>query len=256
MREWVLSEANHAFVRSKKWEVVVLPCGATEEHNLHLPYGTDNLQVQTIAERACEIAYKKGAAVMCLPTIPYGVNTNHLKVPGALACSVNPATLYAVIADVVDSMERQGIRKMLLLNGHGGNELKPVLRTLHHQSEVFLCMCDFWRIPVEREKRIFTDMGDHGGEMETSMGLALFPQFVKLEQADPGVINPTRLAAINEGWVGITRPWHLATANAGMGNPFPATAEKGRVFVEAITTRLGEFLAELAAAPMNERFPY
>ena len=256
MREWVLAEQNHAFIRSKKWEVAVLPCGATEEHNLHLPYSTDTLEVQMVAERACEAAYKKGAAVLCLPTIPYGVNTNHLKVPGALACSVNPQTLYAMLFDIVDSMERQGLRKMLLLNGHGGNELKPVLRTLHHQSKVFLCTCDFWRLAAGREKQIFTDIGDHAGEMETSLGLALFPQLVKLEQADPGVVHQTRFAAINEGWVSITRPWHLATDNAGMGNPFPATAEKGRAFFDLITERLGGFLADLAASPMDEKFPY
>jgi len=256
MREWVLAEQNHGFVRSKKWEVAVLPCGAIEEHNLHLPYATDALEAQMVGERACEIAYKKGAATICLPTIPFGVNTNHFKVPGALVCSLNPQTLYTVITDIVDSMERQGLRKMVLLNGHGGNELKPVLRTLHHQSKMFLCTCDFWRLAAGREKQIFSDIGDHAGEMETSLGLALFPELVKIEQADAGVVHQTRFAAINEGWVSITRPWHLATDNAGMGNPFPATAAKGRAFFEMITERLGGFLAELAAAPMDEKFPY
>ena len=256
MREWVLAEQNHTFVRSKKWEVVVLPCGATEEHNLHLPYGTDTIEVTKVAERACEVAHKKGGAAMCLPTVPYGVNTNHMKVPGALCCSVNPETLYHFVADIVDSMERQGIRKMLLLNGHGGNELKPILRTLHNHTKVFLCTCDFWRLAAGREKEIFKDLGDHGGEMETSLGLALFPDLVKFEQAGPGVVHPTRFAAINEGWVTITRPWHLATDDAGMGNPAAATKQKGRLFFDYITERLGGFLAELSAATMDEKFPY
>ena len=97
MREWVLSELNHAFVRSQKWEVAVLSFGATEPHNLHMPYGTDNFEVEEVGSRACERAYRSGAKVVLLPTIPYGVNTNHLKIPGALACSVKPTTLLSIL---------------------------------------------------------------------------------------------------------------------------------------------------------------
>src|SRR5438552_18604981 len=93
MREWVLAEQNHAFIRSQKWEVAVLPFGALEPHNLHMPYGTDNFQVDAIGARICERAYQAGAKVLLLPTMPYGVNTNYLRVPGALACSVTPSTL-------------------------------------------------------------------------------------------------------------------------------------------------------------------
>src|SRR6266849_1959693 len=144
MREWVLSELNHALIRSQKWEVAVLPFGATEPHNLHMPYGTDNFEVHEIGSRACELAYKTGAKVVLLPTIPYGVNTNHLKIPGALACSVTPSTLLRILTDLVDSLERQGVRKLVLLNGHGGNELKPLMRELHHRTGVFLCLCDWF----------------------------------------------------------------------------------------------------------------
>src|SRR5499427_5256440 len=111
MREWVLAEQNHAGVRSQRWEVGVLPFGATEPHNLHMPYGTDNFQVQELGERACERAYQAGAKVLLLPTIPYGVNTNYFHVPGALACSLRPTTLLHVLTDLVDSLERQGLRK-------------------------------------------------------------------------------------------------------------------------------------------------
>jgi len=138
MRDWILAEQNHAFIREQHWEVAVLPFGATEPHNLHMPYGTDNYEVQAIGERACERAYQAGAKVVLLPTIPYGVNTNHLQVPGALACSLTPTTLLRLLTDLVDSLERQGLRKLVLLNGHGGNELKPLMRELHHRTGVFL----------------------------------------------------------------------------------------------------------------------
>src|SRR2546423_6265854 len=87
MNHFVLAEQNHAFVRSVKWEVAVLPFGATEPHNFHMPYGTDVLEADVIGRRACGYAYERGAKVALLPTVPFGVNTNHLKIPGGMAIS-------------------------------------------------------------------------------------------------------------------------------------------------------------------------
>ncbi|HYG76420.1 MAG TPA: creatininase family protein [Planctomycetota bacterium] len=256
MKEWMLLEQNHGFLKTKKWEVAVLPCGATEGHNLHMPYGTDVYEVQMVADKSCEIAYKQGANVICLPTMPFGVNTNHFKVPGGLVCSVTPTTLFKLVGDIVDSMERQGIRKMLLLNGHGGNELKPILRELHHKHNIFVCMADFWRIAADVHKELFKAPGDHADEMETSLGLAFFPEHMRPGTHDAGTVRKTRFAAINDGWVNITRPWHLATTNTGAGDPSNASAEKGHKYMEIITQRLGSFLAELAKAPVDDKFPY
>src|SRR5207249_4527582 len=102
------------------------------------------------------------------------VNTNHLKVPGALACSVTPSTLLHLLTDLVDSLERQGVRKLVLLNGHGGNELKPLMRELHHRTKVFLCLCDWFRMAADVYPKIFDKIGEHADEVETSLGLAFF----------------------------------------------------------------------------------
>ncbi len=256
MREWVLAEQNHHFVRGQRWEVAVLPFGATEPHNLHMPYGTDNFQVEEIGSRACERAWKAGAKVVLLPAVPFGVNTNHLKVPGALACSVTPTTLLHLLADLVDSMERQGVRKLVLLNGHGGNELKPLTRELHHRTSAFLCVCDWFRMAADVYPQIFDRPGEHADEVETSLGLAFFPELMRPELADDGAARPTRFEAINRGWVSITRPWHLVSRNTGLGDPRSASAEKGRRLVDVLTERLGDFLIELARARMDEQFPY
>ncbi len=255
-REWVLAEQTHAFVRARQWDVAVLPFGATEPHNLHMPYGTDNFQVERLGDLACGRAYRAGANVLLLPTVPYGVNTNHFRVPGALACSVNPTTLLRILADLVDSLERQGVRKLVLLNGHGGNELKPLLRELHHQSRVFLCVCDWFRMAADLYPGLFESPGEHADEVETSLGLAFFPELLRTDQADAGASRPTRFEAINRGWVSITRPWHLATTNTGLGNPAPASAEKGRRLMDLLAERLGDFLSDLARAPFSETFPY
>jgi creatinine amidohydrolase len=247
MREWVLAEQNHAFLRGQRWQVAVLPFGATEPHNL---------QVNFIGERACARAYQAGAKVLLLPTMPFGVNTNHLQIPGGLACSVTPSTLLHFLADLVDGLERQGVHKLVLLNGHGGNELKPLTRELHHRTKVFLCVCDWFRMAKDVYPAIFKEPGEHADEVETSLGLAFFPELLRPELADDGAARPTRFEAINQGWVNITRPWHLVSKNTGLGNPAAASADKGRRLMDVLVERLGNFLIELAAAPMDKEFPY
>ena len=256
MRESILAEQTHAFVREQKWQAAVLPFGATEPHNLHMPYGTDIFQVEILAQRACDRAYQAGARVALLPTIPYGVNTNHLRIPGALACSVTPTTLLRLVTDLADSLERQGVRKLVLLNGHGGNELKPLTRELHHRTSMFLCVCDWYRMAQDIYPGLFESPGEHADEVETSLGLAFFPELLKPELADNGAAKPSRFDAINRGWISITRPWHLVSANTGLGDPKAATADKGRRLMDVLTQRLGDFLIELAKAPMDETFPY
>jgi creatinine amidohydrolase len=256
MRESILAEQTHSFVRSQHWQAAVLPFGATEPHNLHMPYGTDVFQVERLGELACQRAWDAGARVALLPTMPYGVNTNHLKIPGALACSVRPTTLLALLTDLVDSLERQGVRKLVLLNGHGGNELKPLARELHHRTGVFLCVCDWFRMAKDLYPTLFEKPGEHADEVESSLGLAYFPELMHMELAEDGAVRPSRFEAVNKGWVAMTRPWHLATASTGVGDPSAATAEKGRRLMDALAERLAGFLVELAASPMDEMFPF
>jgi creatinine amidohydrolase len=256
MNESILAEQTHAFIRDQRWEVAVLPFGATEPHNLHMPYGTDTFQVEVLGRRACDKAYRAGARALLLPAMPFGVNTNYFKVPGALACSVTPTTLLAIIADLTESMERQGVRKLVLLNGHGGNELKPLMRQLHHKTSVFLCLCDWYRMAADLYATLFEKPGEHADEVESSLGLAFFPELMKPQLADAGAVKPTRFDAINRGWVSITRPWHLATTNTGMGDPKAATADKGERLMTVLVDRLAGFLVELSNGKMDERFPY
>lgn len=103
---------------------------------------------------------------------------------------------------------------------------------------------------------IFQEPGEHADEVETSLGLAYFPELVRPELADDGAARPTRFEALNRGWVSLTRPWHLVSKNTGLGNPRAASAQKGRQLMDVLVERLGRFLSELAAAPMDKDFPY
>ncbi len=261
MREWVLAEVNYGFVKEHHYEVAVLPMGATEPHNLHLPYGTDTFQVDELAARAGAAAFQQGAPVIVLPTIPYGTDTNLMAFP--LTMNLNPTTLALVLTDLVKSLEHHGIRKLVILNGHGGNDFKPVLRELYGRTSVYLFLCDWFRgLTSDAQAQLFEEPGDHAGEVETSLGLAFFPDLVRhnpqtgLLAADDGEARPSRLNAINVGWASITRPWHLLTTNTGCGNPHAASAEKGQQLMNVAVTRLAAMLVEIAAAEIDATFPF
>jgi creatinine amidohydrolase len=255
MQPWRLEEIAYAHVKSNPpFDVAVLPLGATEPHNLHLPYGTDTFQVQKIAEGACALAHREGARVVLLPALPYGTETNQMKFP--LAMNLLPSTVARVITDLVGSLEAHGILRCLLLNGHGGNDLKWVLRELHLATKVHLFLCNWYKVSSDVYSNIFDQKDDHAGEMETSMGLAHFPHLVALDQADPGSVRPCRFEAVNRGWVELTRPWHLLTTNSGSGDPRTATAAKGEKLTALVVERIGRFLCELARSPLDDAFPF
>jgi len=259
MRPWNLAEINYAYIKDHSYEVAVLPFGATEPHNLHLPYGTDILEGTIVGERICAAAHDRGAKVVLLPTIPYGTQTNMHAIP--LAMNLNPSTLMVIVADLVESLVRAGIRKIVLLNSHGGNELKPALRELCGKSEAQLFLCNWYTVCSDRYDEIFQHRDDHAGEMETSFALAFFPELIhRLPDgtlaADSGTPATARFEALRRGWVSITRPWHLLTTNAGVGYPHEATAEKGHRMMELLVDRLAEFLVELSNSPLDERFPF
>jgi len=260
MRPWKLAETNYGYVKAQSFEVAVLPLGATEPHNLHLPYGTDTYEADAIGEHVCEEAHRRGAPVVLLPTIPYGTETNMRELP--LAMNLNPSTLFAVVQDLVDSLAQSGIRKVVLLNSHGGNEMKPLLRELYGQTAAHLFLCN-WYGPTIRDRYadIFDQPEDHAGEMETSLALAYFPELVATDDdgalaADEGARRALRFEALREGWVSITRPWHLLTTNSGSGNPHAASAAKGHRVMELIVDRLATFLVELAESELDASFPF
>lgn len=256
---WNLAELNYHTVKQMKYEVAVLPLGATEPHNLHLPYSTDTLEGTLIGQSICKAAWERGAKVVLLPTVPYGTETNMRQFP--LAMNLNPSTLNAVVTDLIESLVGSGIPKVVLLNSHGGNEFKPLLRELYGRTEAFLFLCNWYQVFNDLYEEIFAEPEDHAGEMETSFGLAFFPELVGRSDdgrllADAGQKAEPRLEGLRRGWASITRPWHLLTTNSGAGNPHQASAEKGRQVMEVITERLSGFLVELAAAPVDQRFPF
>jgi creatinine amidohydrolase len=241
-RPFVLEETSWKQIESQPYQVAMLPWGATEAHNYHLPYGTDFFESKLIADAAAGLAWQRGARVTALPAMPFGVNTGQLDIP--LTINMNPSTQLAVLRDVVESLEIQGVPKLVVLNGHGGNDFKQMIRELQGATEVFICTLN-WYSCVDA-KQFFETPGDHGGELETSLMLHLRPDLVKLADAGSGRVNAFRLTALREGWVWAPRDWRRATADTGAGDPARATAEKGAKYFKAVTEKISGFLVELA----------
>ncbi len=244
-RPYILAESYWGTVRDTVYDVAILPWGATEAHNFHLPYSTDVIECDVLAAESARLAWERGARVMVLPTIPFGVNTGQLDV--RFCMNMNPSTQAAVLADVVDVVERAGARKLVIFNSHGGNDFKQMIRELQPRTTVFLCTVNWWQ--VVDAKQFFTEPGDHAGELETSVLLHFTPSLVRpLGDAGAGRERKFTIAGLRERWVWAQREWTRVTADTGVGNPQHSTAEKGAKFSAAVCEKVAAFLVDLAAA--------
>ena len=244
-RPFVLGEATWESVREAAFEVAVLPWGATEAHNRHLPYATDTIQCEAVAIAAVARAWATGARVVVLPSIPFGVQTGQLAIP--LCLNMNPSTQAAVLGDIAESVARAGVRKLVILNGHGGNDFRQIIRELQPSAGLLLCQVN-WYASVD-PRPFFSVPGDHAGELETSVMMHLAPHLVSpLSTAWPGIARPFRVRGLREGWAWTPRHWVDVTDDTGVGDPAAATPDKGRRYFDAVVEQMGAFLVELAAA--------
>ena len=244
-RPWVLAESAWPTVRAARYEVVVLPWGATEAHNTHLPYATDVVEARAVAEAAAGLAWARGARVVVLPPVPFGVNTGQLAIPYCL--NLNPSTQLAILGDLLRAVEPHGARKFVVLNGHGGNDFRPLLRELQPRTPLFLSLVNWWTVLDARA--YFAEPGDHAGALETSVMLHLAPDDVApLATAGPGTARPFAIAALREGWAWAQRDWPRVTDDTGVGDPRGSSAEAGARFVHDAAAKIAGYLVDLAAA--------
>jgi creatinine amidohydrolase len=248
----MIAETNWKHVRDCHYEVVVLPWGATEAHNFHLPYATDSLQNDAICAEAGRLAWEAGANVAILPNIPFGVQTGQLDIPFCI--NMNPSTQLAVLRDIIRCLEDVGVPKFVILNGHGGNDFRQMLRELQPQHpNIFLSTVSWFH--AHTGKGIIENPGDHADERETSLLLHLHPELVlPREEWGSGKDNPNRLTAIREKWAWAQRAWTEATVDTGSGDPSLATAEKGEAYFDAIAGRVASYLIELAAVDKDDLY--
>jgi creatinine amidohydrolase len=250
-RPYVLAETTWKAVREAVPDLAVLPWGATEAHNYHLPYGTDNTQAEYVAAEAARLAWGAGARVVVLPAVPFGSQAGQLDIP--LCLDLSPTTQAAVLGDLARCLAGHGVRNLVVLNGHGGNDFRQMIRELQPKVRVFLCAINWYAVVDPRPH--FTDLGDHAGELETSVMLHVAPGLVlPLSEAGDGRARRFRVAGLREGWAWAPRRWTQVTADTGVGDPRAATAAKGAAYIAAVVERVGRFLIELAAADPDDLY--
>lgn len=254
-RPFVLHEANLRQLEALRPNVAVLPWGATEGHNYHLPHGTDVIEATATASAAVERANAAGARCVLLPCVPFGNDNTQLTQVATI--TMRTATQLAVLRDVAESLVRQGIDRLVIVNFHGGNEFRPLIRDVMLEVPIFIVQVHaFATAPHVME--IFVDRsGDHADEFETSLILHLAPHLVApLETAGDGAATPSKLPAVtNTPGVWAPRDWAVLSKDTGVGNPRAATADKGRQAFEAIVQAIVPVLTQLSAA-RNGDFPY
>lgn len=248
---WELASSTWREVGAAQYAVAVLPWGATEAHNTHLPYATDTLQSEGVALEAARRAWEKGAKVVVLPSIPFGVQTGQRELP--LCINLDPSTQARIIANVAESVAGAGVPKLVIVNGHGGNDFKPMIRELQGRLPLLIAQVNWYQVVDPRT--YFEEPGDHAGELETSVLQHLAPSLVEpLATAGRGKAKKPAIKGFAEGWAWTPRRWVDVTDDTGVGDPRKATPAKGAKYFDAVTTKLGAFFVDLAATPREKLY--
>jgi creatinine amidohydrolase len=239
--------------------VAVLPVAAIEQHGPHLPVSVDTTLVDGIVSAALP-HLPADAPVLVLPTQQVGKSNEHIQFPGTLTLSAE--TVIRVWCEIGESVARAGVRKLVLFNSHGGQVslMDIVARELRTRCNMLCYSVNWYNLPLDEANRQFPPQehrfGIHAGDVETSMMLALRPAHVDMAQAKDFHSTSQDRAAnypILGNGVSAKLGWQMQDYNAegAAGNAAAATADKGRVVVEAAGKQLALLLQEVAKLPLS-----
>jgi creatinine amidohydrolase len=232
--------------------IVIAPLGSFEQHGPHLPMTTDTDIVTAIAG-AVEQALPE--TTLLLPTLWIGHSTHHMHFPGTL--DIPQMHYIAIVQDLCRSILAMGVQKILLLNGHGGNDipvraaLREVKTELQGRQGVHVLYSAYWMLAAASIKQVReSELGGvgHACEMETSIMLHLHPERVRMELArrdGPKHASPYRKADMQYAKpVYSVNEFHEISESGVVGHPDLATAEKGRQFFDAIAGDVAAFVRD------------
>lgn len=243
-KEQDLAVSCYGKVKPLNYDLVLLPWGATEPHNLHLPYLTDCILSHDIALDAALLAQEQyGVRCMVMPYVTAGAQN-----PGQrelnFCIHYRSETQKAILTDIVASLYTQGHRKLVIINGHGGNTFKGMIRDLSVDYPDFLIASSEW-FAVIPPRDYFDQPGDHADEVETSVMMHYHPELVNPEEAGNGDYKRFASPMLNEKVAWIPRNWQRVSQDTGIGNPKLATAEKGKQYAEAVVKKYAQLFNEL-----------
>ena len=244
--------------------IAVLPVAATEQHGPHLPLSVDTVLADGIVAASLPHLAPE-LSVLFLPTQAVGLSPEHARFPGTL--TLRAETVLRLWTEIGESVAAAGVRKLLLFNSHGGqvSVMDLVARDLRARLNLLVYSCSWFNLPLHDAQgqdlnALFSAeehrFGIHGGEVETSMMLALAPQRVQMDQARHfastaqaraqqfPILGNGRSAKL--GWQ--TQDYHPAGA---VGHAAAANAAKGEALVQAAGRALAQLLAELNRLPLS-----
>ena len=244
MKKFIAKDLTYRALKPLEVDVAILPWGATEPHGYHLPFGTDIYEAEGFATKAAEIAVEAGVTPLVLPAIPFGMqNEGQRNIPSCI--NLKPSTQLLVLEDIIVSLLEQGIKKLIILNGHGGNDFRCAVREMQMKHPAMLIVAvDWWKHPAI--PTLVADPGDHAGGLETSVMMHLHPELVApLEIAGDGGTTTYKIDGLNEGWAWTPRSWSKVSKDTGIGNPKAATPEQGKAVFETVSVAIADLIVGL-----------
>lgn len=226
--------------------LVLLPTGAVEQHGPHLPLDTDSFTASVVATRAATLVAE--FPVLVLPPVWWGLSPYWMVFPGTI--TLRAETLMELLVDIGTSVARHGFRRMVIVNGHGGNAGLIQAAAVKASSEAFqVAALSYWDlVPEEMQRLTARDAGSigHAGELETSLQLHLQPDCVDLGAVQPGDGLDLAARAATEGRGVYLPPNPQAESPSGVyGLPHAATAAKGEALLAAAADALARLIVEL-----------
>jgi creatinine amidohydrolase len=235
--------------RAAPFEKVILPLGSLESHGAHLPFGTDALTAHLIAQEIAQRVPKTGV----LPPLNYGMSEHYKEFP--FCVSLQYETEIAILRDILESVYREGIRKVFIMNGHDGNiapiEVAARSAKVAHTDFKIVSMDAWWKMVGDLVPSGFFEVWNglgHGGEGETSICLALFPELCDPSKAS-GVV-PHLPPHVDVKW-----RFSELTNTGTSGDPTKGTREKGLTMKRILVDTAVQILADLDAVDWDYRSP-
>lgn len=238
----------------KTMDTVILPCGAIEQHGPHLPVDIDYFDAKYMAYKVAEACLDPKPLV--LPPIPFGVSYHHEDFKGTL--SVTNEALSKFVYDLGMSLAKNGIKKIIILNGHGDNAptLSYAAQMINRDAKIFVCVDTGETSDVDLQNLIDTPNDAHAGEIETSTSLALRPEMVQMDKAENETLSfgSSFLDFDDERSVS----WYVRTSKISesgiMGDATKATAEKGEKMWEVMIRNMVRFVESIKNTPLEDLY--
>jgi creatinine amidohydrolase len=243
--EWRRLRADELRERAKQDAIVILPVGSLEQHGPHLPVEVDSLLGETVALRAAKLIAAREPVVV-LPNLWTGISEHHMSFGGTV--TLDFPTFFAVVRGIVESVARHGFRRIVLLNGHGGNDngLRVIADELGPKLNLPILQFTYWYAAAQPIAAILEKQKglQHACEAETSMMMALRPDLVARDRIALAEVNQTpELTEVAGGGLYMWRSLASRSSAGVIGYPSAASPEKGERLLDGIAREIAQKVA-------------